>query len=65
MSGQSYTGVQRQSTGSYFANPCVPGRAVDTVAGSARLSFTDTNNGTLVYTVAGVTSSRAIVRMAF
>jgi hypothetical protein len=64
-SGQSYTGVLRQTTGSYFVNPYLPGQAVETVVGSATLSFTDANNGTLTYTVAGVTSSRAIVRKAF
>ena len=63
--GQSYTGVLRQSTGSYFASPYVPGQAVDSVVGSATLSFTDANNGTLTYTVEGVTSSRAIIRKAF
>jgi hypothetical protein len=63
--GQSYTGVLHQTTGSYFGNFYVPGQAVDSIVGSATLSFTDANNGTLTYTVAGITSSRAIVRKAF
>ena len=64
-SGQSYTGVLRQSTGSYFASAYLPGQAINSVVGSATLSFTDANNGTLSYTVSGVTSSRAITRKAF
>ena len=64
-SGLSYSGVLRQSTGSFYANPYLPGQAGDSVVGSASLSFTDANNGTLSYTVGGVTSSRAIVRKAF
>ena len=63
--GQSYTGVMHQTTGSFFANPYVPGQALDSVVGSATLSFTDANNGTLTYTVSGVSSSRAITRKAF
>jgi hypothetical protein len=63
--GQSYTGVLHQTTGSNFANPYLPGQAVDSVVGTATLSFTDANNGTLIYTVEGVTSSRAIIRKAF
>jgi hypothetical protein len=63
--GQSYTGVLHQTTGSYFGNAYVPGQAVDSIVGSATLSFTDANNGTLSYTVAGITSSRAIIRKAF
>ena len=63
--GQSYTGVLHQTTGSFFANPYVPGQALDSVVGSATLSFTDANNGTLTYTVSGVSSSRAITRKAF
>ena len=54
-----------QTTGSYFANPYLPGQAVDNVVGSATLTFSDANNGTLVYTLFGVTSSRAIVRKSF
>ena len=63
--GQSYTGVLHQTTGSYFGNAYVPGQAVDSVVGSATLSFSDANNGTLTFTVAGITSSRAIIRKAF
>ena len=55
----------RQSTGSYFASAYLPGQAINSVVGSATLSFTDANNGTLSYTVSGVTSSRAITRKAF
>lgn len=64
-SGQTFTGVLHQTTGSYFANPYLPGQAVDSVVGSATLTFSDANNGTLVYTLFGVTSSRAIVRKPF
>ena len=64
-SGQTFTGVLHQTTGSYFATPYLPGQAVDSVVGSATLTFTDANNGTLVYTLFGVTSSRAITRKPF
>ena len=63
--GQTFTGVLHQTTGSYFANPYLPGQAADSVVGSATLTFSDANNGTLVYTLFGVTSSRAIVRKQF
>jgi hypothetical protein len=64
-SGQTFTGVLHQTTGPYFGNPYLPGQAVDSVVGSATLTFSDANNGTLVYTLFGVTSSRAIVRKPF
>ena len=64
-SGQTFTGVMHETTGSYFANPYLPGQAVDSVVSSARLTFSDANNGNLVYTLFGVTSSRAIVRKPF
>lgn len=64
-SGQTFTGVMHETTGSYFANPYLPGQAVDSVVSSATLTFSDANNGTLVYTLFGVTSSRAIVRKPF
>ena len=64
-SGHTYTGVLHQTTGSYFATPYLPGQAVDSVVGSATLTFTDANNGTLVYTLSGITSSRAITRKPF
>ena len=64
-SPQTYTGVLHQTTGSYFGSPYLPGQAVDSVVGSATLTFTDANNGTLVYTLSGITSSRAITRKPF
>ena len=61
----TYTGVLHQTTGSYFGIPYLPGQAVDSVVGSATLTFTDANNGTLVYTLSGITSSRSITRKPF
>lgn len=64
-SGQTFTGLLRRATGPYFATPYLPGQAADSVVGSATLTFSDAKNGTLVYTLSGVTSSRAIIRKPF
>jgi len=65
-SATSFTGNVTLTTGPWFGNISFdPNQVVRTTAGTATLSFSDANNGTLSYTVNGVTATKAITRMAF
>jgi hypothetical protein len=61
----TYTGTVHQPLGPAFSSPYDPALVVDVVAGTATLTFTDAANGTLSYSVNGISGSRAITRLPF
>ena len=62
---KTFTGEIHQTTGTYFAGIFDAAHAIDTVVGTATLSFTDASNGTLSYTINGVSGSKTITLAAF
>jgi alpha-tubulin suppressor-like RCC1 family protein len=65
VSGAGCTGTLYRTTGPPFG-PTFNSSAVQAFAvGSATLTFSDANNGTLSYTVSGVSGSKAITRQLF
>jgi hypothetical protein len=61
----TYTGTLHRATGPSFNVPYNPNLLVDTVVGSATLSFVDVNTGSLSYNVGGTTGLKTISRLAF
>ena len=59
------TGVLYRATGPAFSTSFDSAQLRVFTAGTVTLTFSDTNNGTLRYTVDGVTSSKAITRQLF
>jgi len=65
-SGSGFSGPLYETRGTYFAtNPYNPAAHSATQVGTISLNFNTANTGTLTYTVAGVTVSKAIQRFAF
>ena len=65
-SATSFTGNVQLTTGPWFGNATFdPNQVARTTAGTATLTFSDANNGTLTYTVNGVTKTKAITRLTF
>lgn len=65
-SATSFTGSVQLTTGPWYGiTPFDPTKVVRTTAGTATLTFSDANNGTLSYTVNGVTVTKAITRLSF
>ena len=61
-----YSGTLVQSTGPAFDSvPFSPALVRSTTVGAALLSFTDVNDATFTYTVAGVTQTKNITRQVF
>jgi hypothetical protein len=59
----AYGGTVYRTTGPPFnSTPFDPTKVVATSVGTATLTFTDGNNGTFMYTVNGITQSKAITR---
>jgi lysyl endopeptidase len=66
LSDNTYSGPVYQTAGPGFsANPFDASKVVRVPVGTARLVFSDRNNGTFNYTVNGVNGSRAITRQPF
>jgi hypothetical protein len=63
--GLTFTGNLHRLKGTPFSLPDDPNRFTDTVVGTATLAFTDAANGTLSYTVNGITGSKPISRVTF
>ena len=61
----TYTGTLYTASGSAANGPFDPGQLTTTPVGTATLSFSDANNGTLSYTVNGVSGSKPITRQPF
>jgi hypothetical protein len=61
----TFTGEVHQLTGTYFADPFNAARVADSVVGTATLSFTDASNGTLSFTINGVSGQKSIAAAAF
>jgi len=61
-----YTGALLQSSGPAFDSvPFNPSLVRSTAVGTATLSFTDNDNGTFSYTIAGLTQTKNITREVF
>jgi YVTN family beta-propeller protein len=62
----TYSGVLTRSYGPPFnAAPWDPSKVTRMAAGSVAFAFSDANNGTMTYTLEGVTQSKSITRIAF
>ena len=61
----TFTGNLFTASGPASNGPFDPGQVVTTQVGSATLSFSDANNGTLAYTVNGVSARKTITRQPF
>jgi hypothetical protein len=62
----TYSGLLHRSWAQPFnAQPWDPARVTRMAAGNVTFTFTDANNGTMTYTVEGVTQSKPITRIAF
>jgi hypothetical protein len=65
-SGSTYTGTLYRTTGPAFNSvPFNPSAVGVSVVGSVTISFSDASNGTMNYTVNGVSQSKPIVRQVF
>jgi hypothetical protein len=49
----------------YSASPWDPAKVLRTPAGQVSFVFSDANNGTMTYTVDGITQSKAITREVY
>ena len=64
--GNTFTGPIGRNTGNAFnSTPWNTSSVTPVVVGSVTLAFTDTSNGTMTYTVDGVTQSKTITRFGF
>jgi hypothetical protein len=63
--GLTYTGKVHRSRGAAFSAPDDPNLFIDSIVGTATLSFTDSANGTLTFTVNGTSGSKQITRVVF
>ncbi|HST53756.1 MAG TPA: choice-of-anchor D domain-containing protein [Pyrinomonadaceae bacterium] len=63
--GLTFTGNLHRLKGTPFSFPNDPAQFTDTVVGTATLTFTDFANGTLSYTVNGISGSKTITRTTF
>ena len=63
--GNGCSGTLYRTTGPVFGASFDPSRVSVFAVGSATLTFSDANNGTLSYTVDGVSGSKAITRQIF
>jgi hypothetical protein len=61
----TYEGTLYTTAGPGFDGPFDPNRVTRTPVGSARLTFSDANNGTWSFTVNGISGSKAIQRVPF
>jgi hypothetical protein len=62
----TYSGTLYATTGPAFdAVPFDPAKVMLTQVGNATLTFTDASNGSFVYTVNGITQTKAITRQVF
>lgn len=64
-SGNGCSGPLYQVTGPPFGTSFDPAQVYVAQAGTVSATFTDPNNGTITYTVNGVSSSKAITRQVF
>jgi hypothetical protein len=62
---KTFTGEIHQTTGTYFASIFDAAHAIDSVVGTATLTFTDASNGTLSFTINGVSGQKTISAAAF
>jgi hypothetical protein len=65
MSGSSCSGDLYQTTGPAFGPSFDPTQVHATLVGTMAVDFSDSNHGTLAYTVGGATSTKAITRQLF
>jgi hypothetical protein len=66
ISPSSFSGSIQLTAGPLFGSgPFDPSQVVRTSGGSATFTFSDANNGSLTYTVNGITKIKAITRLAF
>jgi alpha-tubulin suppressor-like RCC1 family protein len=65
VSGHGCTGTLYRTTGPPFGPTFDPAKVQVITAGTASLAFSDANNGTLTYTVNGVSASKAVTRLLF
>lgn len=62
----TYSGTLYRTTGPAFSSPAFsPSQVVATPVGSATFTFSDANNGSFLYTVNGITQTKAIVRQIY
>jgi hypothetical protein len=62
----TYSGVLYRVAGpAYSASPWDPARVLRTPVGQVSFAFSDANNGTMSYTVDGITQTKAITRQVF
>src|SRR5450631_235489 len=65
-SDKVYSGTLMQTTGPPFdAVPFDPTQVIATPVGTGTLTFADSNNGIVAYTVNGISQSKALVRQVF
>jgi lysyl endopeptidase len=65
MSPNTYQGTLYTTSGPAFNGAFDPSRVTRTPVGSATLTFADPNNGTLSYSVNGITGTKQITRIPF
>jgi hypothetical protein len=61
----TYSGQVYRTSGPYYGGPFLPGNVVVTPVGIGQLNFSDYGHGTFVYTIDGVSGSKAIERQPF
>jgi hypothetical protein len=64
-SSTTYTGEVHQIDGTYFGNAYSATDTMDTIVGTATLSFVNANNGAFTYTINGITVTKTITRTVF
>jgi len=65
ISGSGCSGTLDRTTGPAFGPTFDSSKVQAFTAGTVSINFTDANNGTLSYTVNGVTASKSITRQLF
>jgi hypothetical protein len=61
----TYSGQVYRTSGPYYGGPFLPANVVVTPVGTAQLKFSDYSHGTFIYTIDGVSGSKAIERQPF
>ena len=61
----TYGGQVYRTSGPYYGGPFLPANLVVTAVGTAQLKFSDYSHGTFIYTIDGVSGSKAIERQPF
>jgi hypothetical protein len=61
----TYSGQVYKTSGPYYGGPFLPANVVVTPVGMAQLKFSDYSHGAFIYTIDGVSGSKAIERQPF